>query len=490
MTIQASGSVEKWGVFELPLRGPSTGNPFRDHSVQAVFRFGGREVKVNGFYDGEGKYLVRFLPDREGEWSYETISATAELNGVSGRFECVPPSAGNRGPVRVRDAYHFAYEDGTVYHPFGTTCYAWIHFGEEMQEQTLQSLSGARFNKLRMCVFPKHYAFNTIDPDIYPFEQKPEGGFDLTRFNPLFFAKLERRILDLQKLGIETDLILFHPYDEGHWGFDRMDAAVDDFYLRYAIARLASIRSVWWSLANEYDFMKEKTLTDWDRLFRIVQEEDPYSHLRSIHNGTRMYDHGSIRFYDHAKPWVTHLSVQHWDVTLPPIWHRQYAKPMVIDECCYEGNLPQRWGNITAEEMTRRFWDSVARGAYCAHGETYADPENDIWWAKGGKLHGSSPERIAFLREILEEAPDNCSPIPQIYDVPTIGVEGEYYLQYFGLHRPCYRDIPLPEEAEFAVDIIDTWAMTVTKVEGTFSGLSRVELPDKVYQAVRIRRIK
>jgi hypothetical protein len=39
-------------------------------------------------------------------------------------------------------------------------------------------------------------------------------------------------------LGIEADLILWHPYDR--WGFAEMGAANDDRYLRYAIARLGA----------------------------------------------------------------------------------------------------------------------------------------------------------------------------------------------------------------------------------------------------------
>ncbi|NIO15168.1 MAG: DUF5060 domain-containing protein, partial [Xanthomonadales bacterium] len=69
-----------------------------------------------------------------------------------------------------------------------------------------------------------------------------------------------------------------------------MPAAADDRYLRYAVARLAAYRNVWWSMANEWDFMGEKRDADWDRYFRIVQEYDPYQHLRSIHNGRRWYD--------------------------------------------------------------------------------------------------------------------------------------------------------------------------------------------------------
>jgi len=482
-------STERWGLFELVLQGPADGNPYKDYEISATFSKGDRSLRVRGFYDGNGTYRVRFMPDEEGEWRYETFSNAAELNGVSGNFTCTPPRPGNHGPVRVRGSRHFAYEDGTPYLPFGTTCYAWIHMNRDLQEQTLNTLAQAPFNKLRMCVFPKNYSFNKEEPDLFPFVRKADGTFDLEVFDPHFFAKLEQRILDLQRLGIEADLILFHPYDKGKWGFDEMDAATDDYYLRYIIARLASYRNVWWSMANEYDFMKAKTMDDWDRVFRVVQEEDPYGHLRSIHNGTRMYDHRRVFLYDYGKPWVTHVSVQHWDVTLTSIWLEEYGKPVIVDECCYEGNLPQRWGNITAEEMTRRFWDTVTRGGYCTHGETYTHPNDEIWWAKGGRLYGQSPERIAFLRSILEAAPADYDLMPEIYDVPTIGVRGVYYLMYFGLLRPAYRDIELPE-GRFRVEIIDTWNMTIEEMAGVHEGTIRIRLPGTTNIAVRITRIE
>ena len=77
----------------------------------------------------------------------------------------------------------------------------------------------------------------------------------------------------------------------------------------------------------------------------------------------------------------------------------------------YEGNLNSRWGNLSGEEMLRRFWLGVIAGCYVTHGETYLDPDQPfdenttptLWWSHGGKLHGTSPERIAFLRKLVEE---------------------------------------------------------------------------------------
>src|SRR5579885_134609 len=117
----AAQSVERWGVFEASLPGPSSGNPFLEVRFGAHFRFGHRVVDAEGFYDGGGTYRVRFMPDEPGEWSYTTFSNVAALDGKSGKFTVVAPSAKNHGPVRVRDTTHFAYEDGTPYVPIGTT---------------------------------------------------------------------------------------------------------------------------------------------------------------------------------------------------------------------------------------------------------------------------------------------------------------------------------------------------------------------------------
>ena len=277
--LRAADSAEQWGVFEVALKGPTNGNPFVDRNFTAKFSQGYDSIEVPGFYDGNGVYRVRFMPGKQGAWSYQTVSDTPELNGKTGEFTVTPPSAANRGPVHVTNTFHFAYADGKPYKQLGTTVYAWVHQPEDLQEQTLKTLAAAPFNKLRLCVFPKRYNWNTNEPLLYPFEGVPTTNWDFAHFNPKFFQHLEKRILDLQKPGIEADVILFHPYDEGHWGFDRMPADADDRYLRYVVARFAAFRNVWWSLANEYDFMKEKKESDFVRFGEIVSHDDPYHHL-------------------------------------------------------------------------------------------------------------------------------------------------------------------------------------------------------------------
>src|SRR5439155_20089120 len=156
----STASVEQWGIFELTLQGSAEANPFLEVELTAQFTHQHRTVEVDGFYDGDGIYRIRFMPDTQGSWSYRTRSNRSELNGVEGTFTCLPTGADNHGPVQVSHTYHFAYADGTPYKPIGTTCYAWVHQGNELEEQTLEMLRHAPFNKLRMCVFPKHFPYN------------------------------------------------------------------------------------------------------------------------------------------------------------------------------------------------------------------------------------------------------------------------------------------------------------------------------------------
>jgi hypothetical protein len=482
--VHASKQAEKWAVFELELQGPDHGNPYIDVTLSAEFTFEGRTLHALGFYDGNGIYRIRFMPDHEGAWTYKTHSSARSLEGIRGQFICTAASVANHGPVRVKNSFHFAYEDGTPYIPVGTTSYVWTHQGDELEEQTLETLKTSPFNKMRMCVFPKSYQFNQNEPVYYPYEGSLEGGWDFNRFNPQFFRHLERRIGDLGKLGIEADLILFHAYDR--WGFSEMKKSADDRYLRYIAARLSAYRNVWWSLANEYDLMWSKETADWERFAQIFKENDPYRHLISIHN--------CFGFYDYSRPWITHCSMQRIDVYKTSEntteWRKEWNKPIVIDECAYEGDIDQGWGNITGQEMVRRFWEGAVRGGYVGHGETYMHPEDILWWSKGGRLYGSSPERIAFLRKIMEEGPiDGLNPLKSDWDVPSAGIADEYYLYYYGFNQPSFRIYNMKPGVRYEVDVIDTWNMTIERQEGSFEGLFRIELPCRQYIAVRLTKI-
>lgn len=484
--------IEKWKIFELTLKEQTDSNPFTDVKVTGRFINDNDTISVQGFYDGNDIYKIRFMPHKEGEWLYLTTSNIKKLDKKKGSFICTPAQKDNHGPVVVKDTFYFAYADGTPHSSFGTTCYGWVHQGDSLADATIKTLSKGYFNKMRMCIFPKSYDWNHNEPKFYPFEGTPPKDWNFTRLNPAFFRNIEKRIKQLDSLGIQADLIVFHPYDR--WGFSTLDRTTEDMYIDYIIARFAAYKNVWWSMANEYDFMKGKTLSDWDYYIEQFAGKDKYHHMISIHNGSR--------FYDHTNPLITHASIQSEDTYRAKEYRIRYKKPVVFDECRYEGNIPWSWGNLTAKTMTEKFWRGFINGGYVGHGETYVtenpikDPKvstDILWWSKGGDLKGESPDRIKFLRKIIESAPPRLKPIPLFASwmpFAAIGIEREFYLAYFNDAQPGSTIINLPEDSLYTVDIIDTWNMTITPIEKKFSGYSLIELPSKPYIALRIVKEK
>jgi hypothetical protein len=475
----SSQAVEQWGLFELPLEGPSTGNPFKDVALHADFTQAHRTVRVTGFYDGASIFRIRFMPDAPGPWTFRTLSSTPALNNHSGTFTCTPPTPGNHGPVTTAHQFHFQHADATPYFPFGTTTYAFLFASDANAALSLAGMQQCRFNKSRVCVLPKPLGKG---PDLLPFPRTGATN-DLTRFNPEYFQLVERRILELQMAGVQADCILFHPYDA--WGYKAMGAEADDSYLRYAIARLSAYRNVWWAIANEYDLVKSKTTADWDRFFRIVQAEDPYSHLRSIHH--------SRVIYDNSKPWCTHASLQSYDFEKSAARREAWNKPIVYDEIQYEGDVDRRWGNLSAEEMTHRFYLATVRGTYASHGEVFISPESGpqtgaASWSDAGALRGESGPRIDFLHSLIAASTHTgFNENEGAYYLNATDLAGNIFY-YFDYHRPARYDFPLPVTATYSASLIDPFAMTQTPISGTFTGKSRITLPSKPYHAVLFKK--
>ncbi|MBR2066980.1 MAG: DUF4038 domain-containing protein, partial [Solobacterium sp.] len=506
MNREFESEVKVWDIFELSIEGPKEGNPFIEQNVKGIFSHKNESVVIEGFYDGEGLYRIRFMPRYEGKYTFILKGSFIE-EPISGVFYAKEKDEKNHGVVRVQHGTEFAYEDGTQFIPLGTTAYVWHLQDDDTIENTIETLENSPFNKVRFCVFPKHYLYNFNEPRLYPFVGKPmdssqinednymqyfndhaQNDFDFTRINPEYFQHLDRCVSALLERGIEAELILFHPYDR--WGFSTLTEKDAENYLRYMINRYSSFHNVWWSLANEYDLMKYDTKT-WEKFGRYLMAKDPYQHLRSIHHCKANYDY--------SRSWITHCSIQRTNLYVgveeTNEYIDRYHKPVVYDEMGYEGNIAYGWGNISAEEEVRRAYEVALRGGYPTHGETVLNDTNHLWWAHGGKLYGESTARLAYLKDVLYS--DNNKPLH--YEETTfdelcsvrceddfLNAKNEYYY-YYGFMRPSYRYYHIDEDTEYVVEIIDTWNMKKKKV-GIYKGKFKVELPAQPYILVHLRK--
>lgn len=424
-------TIERWGTIEFAYEADVSAmhNPFVEGKFSATLIGPDGTKEVPGFYDGDGMFRVRFMPEALGRHQFVTRSNVPALGAIEDEFVAIEPTGDNHGPV-VIDGMHFRYADGERCFVMGTTAYAWHYRPEKTCKETLDSLSKFGFNKIRMLFFPKQYEGNfgkinvSYEPPCYPFEGEVRQ-FDFARPNPKYFRAFERRLADMQARNIIADVILFHPYDKGHWN---LDAGMDEddalFYVRYMVARLASFRNVWWSLANEYNIAFDQNRMqivddrrDWDVIGELIKARDPYHRPISCHN---------IPFGDvyPDRPWMSHVSYQHPDTySLMRELQAQYKKPVINDEYQYEGNVPDDWGNSDGELTLERHWRSVMAGGYASHGEAFIRDGNnrDIFWSYGGEMTGESAPRLRFLREIV----DMC-PFEQMERDP-INTDGQYY---------------------------------------------------------------
>ncbi len=514
--------MRQYETFELVFSGPEPSGSWACADLSAVFTCGAVVKTVDGFYDGGGRYVVRFLPEEAGTWRWK-VTGCLEAEGE----EVCGTARDGRGPVRAVKT-HFEYADGTFFMPFGTTVYALASQEDALVEKTLESLKKAPFNKVRMCVFPKDYDYNKNEPPCYAFEKRADGSWDTDRPDPVFWQRFERILDRIGAMGIQVDLILFHPYDR--WGFARMSREDNLRYLDYLLRRLAARPYIWWSLANEYDLnMDVQSLAGWEEIEEYVAAHDPYHHLLSCHN--------CMCFWDFSRPNVTHASIQTKALTEIPRWIRRYGKPVVIDECCYEGNIQHLWGSISGREMARRFWRCCASGGYCTHGETFLSGDDVLWWAKGGVLKGESPRRIAFLRGIMESLPGPLEPSDGSFtdlcrleekefrtalsSVPEglrkfmvllagsirrmdpqdcfLHLAGEHtwtarcgeeaYLTFCDLQCYSRQTIRLPENKTYRVELIDSWEMTRTVLCENAAGETELSLPGKEDMAILAVRV-
>lgn len=97
-------------------------------------------------------------------------------------------------------------------------------------------------------------------------------------------------------------------------------------------------------------------------------------------------------------------------------------------------------------------------------------------------------------------------PIDRTWDQHLGGKAGTYYLRYFGEAAPTEWAVDLPKDEltggeRFRVDVLDTWNMTVSPLEGAFVMAKKdayylhdparptVALPGRPWMAVRVVRL-
>lgn len=130
--------VEKWDVLEVTVEGHSDKNPFVDYEIQGIFTGKHETVTVDGFYDGEGVYKVRYMPSFVELYTFEVTGSAIEGEVLTGKFQVTRKS--------IRKVLRY----DEVYIPRNSLCVGRARF------QMLQSKGILSLKKRRHCFYVKN----------------------------------------------------------------------------------------------------------------------------------------------------------------------------------------------------------------------------------------------------------------------------------------------------------------------------------------------
>lgn len=421
---QPTVEVARWEMHEFSVQGLShVTNPFRDAALVGEFLSpSGKTNVMDGFYDGDETWRLRFAPDEEGEWSYLLRGEGVEILR-RGKLRCTAPRG--PGPIRIHpeNPYAFAHADGTPFFPMGDTCYGLFDdspITPELRAQYLKTRRAQRFNFVRLSVGHSE-ARAATNSSYWAWGGTPQQP-DLDRLNPEFFRRFDALMHQLRANDMNVELLLLNFYRRPFTDTNRWTATRERLWLRYVVSRYGAFDNVFlWTIANEYETHPDGKYrldypadVNWARATaRFIKTNDPYQHLVTVHPVISASRQGDSPRAPFDLPWrigdffgedeaIDVLSQQTgqqgegtaWDENLQ-CWtgdastlvaslsaDRRFRKPVLNTENGYEylrGHPTEKMQVHHTDKVRRSAWRIVCAGGYIAAGFHGTIGHSDVW---------------------------------------------------------------------------------------------------------------
>jgi hypothetical protein len=306
----------------------------------------GREQAVRGFWDGENRWTVRFMPGEEGEWRYRTRSRPAlrGLDGETGRFECRGRGRGRfleHGPVRVaKSGTYFEHADGTPFFWLGDTVWNGAMLSSKADwDAYLRERAGKQFTAIQFVVAaPWRTAPANAEGEV------AYSGREKIEIHPRYFRRIDERMDAINAMGfLAVPVLLWAIKGDVNPGW----SLPEDQAIRlasYIVARY-SAHHVAWILPGDGSYTGE-VAERWKRIGRAVfggREHAPVT----LHPGGQQWPYDPFR----EERWLDYLGYQsghgdgdevwRWTHSGPPAWAWQEkpARPIINLEFPYEDHI-------------------------------------------------------------------------------------------------------------------------------------------------------
>jgi hypothetical protein len=414
--------IGKWELVEFSFKNEKIyDNPFRDVALIGEFRNlkSGRELKIYGFYDGGYIWRIRFMPNEEGEWKYKLYFSDGSTKPIEGSFLCKPSNI--RGPLRIYspNSIWFCTADGSPFFLFAYDMEEADVVAEMGKlEDTLDFVQKFGFN----AIVAPHCGFSGIPGIGYRVPWVNTGeGFDFSRYDLRFWRNMDKVLFSLKRRNMY--LIPANIFG-GTNGVPRMPREEWENFVSYWTAR--------WSGFYNATF---QPITEWEEGFRpvevleileLIRKYDPWQRLISVHSwnySKKALEICSSPFYDY---FTLQDKLIDWDYHkykgLMEEIQRVAKKPILAQECIWEGDGYQGEAGLDVANLRKACWTILLSGAHLSYGDQVTPPReigrNGIFFGNWGKLMepaGLLYPYLKFMYQVLTSVPWwKMKPNPQI----------------------------------------------------------------------------
>lgn len=356
MNTSPVASVPRWGWIEFAFTASQAyTHPLQEVRLHARFTSPSeRERQVEGFWDGGDTWRVRFDPDEEGEWHYQTIATNADDTGLHmqpGAFHCTPAQGMTRfqqhGSIRLsEDRRSLAHADGTPFFFMGDTawnallCATPEEFEHYLSHRLRQQFTAVQWVATQWLASPG----GDRNGDL------PYTGREQITVNPAFFQRLDQYIIRMAEAGLLSVPVMLWA---ASWSTPEVNASNPGFDLpedqaillaRYMLARW-NVFPTLWILPGDGHYDGE-VAERWKRIGRAVFEGVEHAPA-TLHPGGMRWPYAPFQ----DETWLDVLSYQSghgyadetftWLVYGPPAteWQKSPARPVLNLEPAYENHI-------------------------------------------------------------------------------------------------------------------------------------------------------
>lgn len=289
------GKFAKWSRIEIALEGPMSDaavgkpNPFLIETAVEFEAPRGKLYRVPAYFDGDGKgglkgsvWKVRFSADQLGRWRFRSVSADRKLDGYSGWFEVVAPSADapvfqRWGRLQFVGQRYLKFADGPYWLKGGTDSPE-NFLGKAMGDWTRKKSQVDYLARQRVnCMYIMTQNIGGDGRDVWPWigQTEQEARNNHQRFDVARLRLWQDMFEYIQSKGIVIQIVL---NDDSAWlGYDHR------LYLREMVARFGYLPAIYWNIGEEYA-EAFKSFDAAQRYARLLARLDPYRHPIALHN--------------------------------------------------------------------------------------------------------------------------------------------------------------------------------------------------------------